>query len=126
MRNQVYTKWDENTDEIEEFTLPAVNQTILDTLPATTPGMVFLDLADVWHAEETGEEISHERTHFTLEDGTHVLVAKFNRNQQYAIAWHPDEMEKSVKALEALRVVITNSNTNLVNEITKKLEQAAL
>ncbi len=104
MRNQVFAAWDEVGCEIEEFTLPAMNQGLLDALPAATSPRVVLDLADVWRAEEVKTEIGHERVHLTLSNGTHLLIALFNREQKYAIAWHPQDQDAQKETMTAVMV----------------------
>lgn len=134
MRNQVFTKWDEVGCEVEEFTLPAVNQGMLDALPANTPPRLLLDLIDVWQAEEAKVEIGHERVHLTLANGTHLMIAEFgDRNKKYAIGWHPTDQDAQRDAMTAVMYGIDGGDVDeddeeeaklgdLIREIARKYE----
>lgn len=121
MRNQVFVAWDEVGCEIDEFTLPAVNQGMLDALPATTPPRVILDLADVWRAEEVKNEIGHERVHMTLSNGTHLLVALFGRDKKYAIGWHPTDQDAQRDAMTAAMYGVHGGDVDEEDEEEAKL-----
>lgn len=100
MRNQVFAMWDEVGGDVQEFTLPAANQKLLDqimdSLPDTDAQRVIVDLADLWNAEEKhsdGLEVGTARTHLTISNGTHLMVSAFGRDMTYAVAWHPEDQD---------------------------------
>lgn len=126
MRNQVFITWFD--EESQEFTLPAMNQGLLDALPDSTNPRVFLDLIDVWHQEEVRGEIGNERAHFTVSNGTHVLISEYDGGRKYVIAWHPTEQDIQRETVEAVATALTcdvydedeTEESDLVREIAQK------
>ncbi len=141
MRNQVFVTWDEISDDVEERTLPAENQRmldmVLDKLPPAEATRIAMDLMDVWNAEEHSLEVGSSRTHLTLDNGTHLMASTFDDGRhEYALAWHPKDQEVQRDTLtafskwgqmeegfdeedeEAVRLA------DLINEITKKMKAA--
>ncbi len=130
MRNQVFVAWDETGHEVEEFTLPAMNQGLLDALPANISPRVIMDLVDVWRAEETKNEIGCERVHLTISNGTHLLIAEFDQHKKYAIGWHPTDQDAQRDTMTAVMIGLDGGDVDeedakladLIREIAQKYE----
>ncbi len=101
--NQVYLLWDECCNEIQELRLSPENCAVLATLrrAAALSSQVAMDLIDLWFSEATKQEVGYKRQHRTLARGTHMLSARFGRDKEYVIAWHPQDPDTQRVDLDA-------------------------
>lgn len=131
MMNQVFHSWDEVSGEIRDFTLPAPEQAMLDKLweklgNSAATGIMVLDLADLWDACENhsdGQEVGTDRKHAVTSNGTHLVSARFGRDKQYVVAWHPEDQDISRDTITAVMTVIQGEDDGDDEEFTKLLAE---